>query len=196
MNPCHTILLGDGNSWRCLDTVVRIDHPIILGLLALAVLTLIGVALMTRHDHEEHEELEVLRDIDKELHKITGFLEPQLSSIKIRFTKGDHMAEGPVTLSVGQKTTATIDGFDQNGAAFTGTIPPVTFSIDNSAIASSTPNSDGISDVVAGVSGGVANLTASLTSAEGKALTDTETVTVTAVVPVLSSIKVNFSTPA
>lgn len=110
------------------------------------------------------------------------------------------MPQGPVTLASGQSTVATVLYFDQTGAPMPSTfVPPaVTFAIDNSAVASSTPGADGQSDTVAYVSAGVANLTASVTSAEGLALTDTETVTCSPVVlppPVLSSIKVSFSTP-
>jgi hypothetical protein len=198
---CHNILLGDGNSWQCLDVSnsahchISLRSPeIMIAFLVIIVLLLIGAILLDRHFHKE--EIGLLRDIDRTERKILEQLEPRLSFIKIKFQRGKIMAEGPVTLSVGQKTTASIDGFDQNGAPYLGVIPPVTFSIDNSAIASSTPNSDGVTDVVAGISAGVANLTATLTNAAGTKLTDTETVTVTAVVPVLSSIKVSFSAPA
>ena len=110
------------------------------------------------------------------------------------------MAEGPITLSAGQSTIASIDYFDQTGAPMPSTfVPPaITYSIDNAGIASSTPAADGQTDAVAYVAAGVANLTASCTSAEGLALTDTETVTCSPVVlppPVLSSIKVNFAAP-
>ena len=105
-----------------------------------------------------------------------------------------------VTLASGQSVVASVLYFDQTGAAMpTGFVPPaVTFTIDNPAIATSTPNADGQTDVVAYVSAGVANLTASVTSAEGLALTDTEAVTCSPVVlppPVLSSIKVDFAPP-
>lgn len=99
------------------------------------------------------------------------------------------MPVGPAVITVGQTTTAFVLGFDQNGAAIAidFTANPVSWSIDNSAIASSTPNPDS-TDGVVGVSAGVANLTASCAG-----FTDTETVTVTAVVPVLSSIKISFA---
>ena len=106
---------------------------------------------------------------------------------------------GPVTLTTaGQTVTASVLGFDQFGAPWTGAIPPVTFSIDTSTVATSTPNADGETDVVEAVANGVANLTAKLTTVEGLALTDTETVTVNIATPpppptpVLSSIKVAF----
>jgi hypothetical protein len=131
---------------------------------------------------------------------------PILSKIKITFTpngKGAPMSapvEGAVTLTtVGQLATASILGFDQFGNPWTGTIPPVNYAIDNPAIATSTPNADGVTDAVVAVANGTANLTASLTTAEGLALTDTEQVIVALTVapppptPVLSSIKVAFS---
>jgi hypothetical protein len=194
---CHNILLGDGNTWRCLDSLYNSDHSyILLALIIMVILLLIGEFIVSRR--QEHEEIELLKDIDHTEHEILEQLrkpQPRLSSIKIAFTKGDSvMAEGPVILAIGQKATASIDGFDQTGAAWTGVIPPVTFSIDNTAIATSTPNADGVTDALLGVSAGVANLTASLTTKEGKILSDTETVTVPAVVPVLSSIKINTVT--
>ena|SRR5882724_2889415 len=154
-----------------------------------------------RHDRREEKyerrELIVLERIwegiqleTQLLREIVALLRPPtttLSSIKLIFSGGT-MPQGPVTISVGQTVTATVVGFDQNGAPFSGTIPAPTFAIDNSAIATI----DATSGVTVGVSAGVANATASLTSAEGLALSDTETVTVTAVVPVLSSIKISF----
>lgn len=134
---------------------------------------------------DEQQEINLLREIRDKLPT------PQkLSTIKLAFLKGDSMAEGPVTLSVGQTTVATVDGFDQNGAPFSGPVPTPTFAMDNSAIATV----DASGNVVA-VSAGVANLTATVVTAEGVTLSDTETVTVTAAAPVLSSIKINFSVP-
>lgn len=161
---------------------------------------------MSRH-RKRDEELKELKEIEKvderieeDLDKIVGFLKPKLRSIKIAFRKGKVMAEGPVVLSSGQSTVASIDYFDQTGAPMPkGFVPPnITFAIDNPAIATSTPASDNQTSAIAYVSAGVANLTASCTSAEGLALQDVETVTCSPIVvppPVLSSIKVNFSTP-
>lgn len=141
-----------------------------------------------------------LEEIGIELdRRIIGDLEsePQLKQIRIQF--GGIMPLGPVTLNVGQSATATVVGFDQLGAPWTGPIPTPTFSVDNPAIASSTPSADGQSAVVLGVSEGVANESASLTTAEGLALSTSETVTVSAPppppppTPVLSSIKLNFA---
>lgn len=125
---------------------------------------------------------------------------PQLTNIKLKFTTGGIMAEGPVVLSSGQSTVATVDYFDATGAPMPSTFvpPPVTFSIDNAAVASSTPGTDLQSSVIAYVSAGAANLTASVTSAEGLALSDTETVTCSPIVlppPVLTSVRLNFGTP-
>jgi hypothetical protein len=139
--------------------------------------------------------------IAEDLDKLVSALVPRLSFIKISFTKGDVMAEGPVTLAQGQSTTATIDYFDQNGnimsPSSTFTPPTVTYSIDNPAFATSVPQSDGQSDLVTYVSAGVANLTATVAGPNGT-LTDTETVTCQPAVvatPVLSSIKINFAAP-
>lgn len=144
--------------------------------------------------HHDREEVKILREIEEDedeqtilLREIRDELKPHLRQIKIRF--GGNMPVGPAVITVGQTTTASVLGFDQNGAAIAidFTANPVSWSIDNSAIASSTPNPDS-TDTVVGVSAGVANLTASCAG-----FTDTETVTVTAVVPVLSSIKISFA---
>ena len=72
------------------------------------------------------------------------------------------MPEGPVTIPIGQMSVATIDGFDQNGAPFTGTISTPSYTIDNSAIASAAVDAtDPAAEDVTAVSAGTANLTAS-----------------------------------
>ena len=151
--------------------------------------------------HHDREEVKILREIEEDedeevrlLRQIRDELKRRLSSIKIKFS-GGNMAVGPVTLTVGQKTKATVVGFDQFGAPFTGPIPTPTFSLDNTTLDSGTADGVGGFDITS-LAAGVANLTASLTTAEGVALSDTETITNTAVVSVLSSIKVDFSTPA
>jgi hypothetical protein len=147
--------------------------------------------------NNEKEELRLLREELQLLKEIQRELKPKLSVIKIAFRRNNVMAEGPVTLTVGQKTVASVDGFDQNGAPFTGVIPTPSWSIDNStfdSIAADTANPS--NEDVASVAVGVANLSVSVTSAEGKVLTDTESVTNVAAASVLSSVKINFSTPA
>lgn len=96
--------------------------------------------------------------------------------------------QGPITIAVGGKSVERVLGFDQNGAPFQidFTQNPVTWSIDQSAVASSTPETDPSVDDVVGVSAGVANLTATCAG-----FSDTETVTVTQAAPVLSSIKID-----
>ena len=106
------------------------------------------------------------------------------------------MAEGPVTLTVGQVTVASVDGYDQNGAPFTGTIPTPVWSIDNAALDSIAADSNNAANEdVTSLAAGTANLTATVTTAAGTTLTDTETITNLAEAPVLSSIKINFATP-
>lgn len=160
-------------------------------------------AILKLEERSQGYEHQILRILWRIKHRLEA---PKLYSIKIVFTalstqKGvSPMATvGPVTLTTaGQVVTASIAGFDQLGNPWTGTIPPVTYAIDNSAIATSVPNADDLTDAVTAVSNGVANLTASLTSAEGLALTDTESITVAIPVvppptPVLSSIKIQFA---
>lgn len=139
----------------------------------------------------EREEIRVLRDIDRTEHEILHQLRPRLTFIKIAFSRGEHTMEGPVTLTVGQKTVASIDGFDQNGAPFTGPIPTPTFSLSDTSM-----DSVDAAGNVTSLAPGTDNLTATLTTADGRTLTDTETITNLAQAPVLSSIKINFSTPA
>lgn len=131
------------------------------------------------------------------LERILHAVEPRvLTSIKIKF-QGAIMATpvaGPVTLTaVGQTVTASVLGFDQFGNPFTGTIPTPTLSSDDTAGAIAT--FDPATGLVTAVANGVANITASLTTAEGLALTDTESVTVAipVVAPVLTTIKVAFA---
>lgn len=130
------------------------------------------------------QEIRILRQIERDIHR-------KLSYIKIAIG-GKFMSQGPVTLTVGQKTKATVVGFDQNGAIFSGPIPPAVYTLDNTALDSSTPDGANGDDIVS-LSAGVANLTATLTSAEGLVLSDTETITNTAIVPVLSSVKIDFA---
>lgn len=123
---------------------------------------------------------------------------PILTSIKIQFQGDPIMAvAGPVTLTtLGQQVTASVLGFDQFGAAFTGLMPTATLTSDDTtgAIVAFDPTTG----MTTAVANGVANITASLTTAEGLALTDTEAVTVAIPIvppptPVLSSIKVAFA---
>jgi hypothetical protein len=123
---------------------------------------------------------------------------PILSSIQIQFQENTMAAvAGPVTLTTaGQQVTASVLGFDQFGNPFTGTMPTATLSSSDTAQAVVT--FDPTTGLTAAVANGTANITASLTTAEGLALTDTETVTVAIPVvpppnPVLSSIKVAFA---
>jgi hypothetical protein len=179
------------------------------------------VDLAARHGHRSEGAILSLLDlllllrrhgiiaVDEVLRRV--FCQPTLAFIKIAFyqPKEETMSTtapvpsqstaGPVVLTVGQSTTASVLGFDQNGNPMPTdfVMPPVSFSVDSASFASSTPNSDGVTDAIVGVAEGVANLTASVTGPNGT-LTDTETITVTAAVvtpPVLSSIKVAF-TPA
>lgn len=151
-----------------------------------------------RHDDDEQKEISLLRESNR-LHReeiallrqlVAGQSHPKLSSIKIQFG-GFTMPVGPITLTVGQSATATVQGFDQNSAPlaidFTDPNFAVAWTVDNAGIASSTPNPDQSSAVV-GVSAGVANLTATCAG-----FSDTETVTVVAQAPILSSVKISFA---
>lgn len=100
---------------------------------------------------------------------------------------------GPVSIAIGASTTAEVLGFDQYGQPMPlpdGTT--VEYAIDNDAIASSSPNADGLTDAIVGVAAGVANLTATVTPPGGSALTDSQAITVTEAAPVLSAVKIAF----
>lgn len=120
------------------------------------------------------------------LQKIEADVEPQLSFIKLAI--GGIMPVGPATLTVGDKKTVSVLGFDQNGAPFAidFNANPVTFSDDNQEVVADTPNS-ATTDPITAVAPGVANISASCAG-----FTDTEAVTVLAAAPVLSSIKISI----
>jgi len=201
MNPCQNLLWDESRSmFVCVDNSATHLHITLAGAIVVGILFGLVVAILIKlMSHRRVTITELLEQQNLLLRQIRDALGHdclRLTSIKIRF--GGTMPEGPVTLNVGQSTTASVDGFDQFGNPWTGAIPTVTYSIDNSTIASSTPNPDNLTDVVVGLAAGTANLTATLTTAEGLSLSDTQSVTVNSVpppVPVLSSIKLNFSTP-
>lgn len=121
-------------------------------------------------------------------------LRPRLTTIRINF--GGTMAD-TVTLKVGQKTKATVLGFDQNGQPFTGTMPAATFSIDSPSLDSIADDGAGGSDVTS-LAEGPAVLSATLVTAEGASLSATGAITntpATGPAQVLSSTKINFSDP-
>ena len=98
------------------------------------------------------------------------------------------MPVGPATLTVGDKKTVSVLGFDQNGAPFTIDFAanPVTFTDDNQSAVSDTPGSN-VTDPIIAVAPGVANIGATCAG-----FSDTESVTVVAAAPVLSSIKISI----
>ncbi len=162
------------------------------------------------HDeHEEHEEkeIELLEEAVKLEREEVGILRrtfrPRLAVIKLGFTEKTMGTPGtpapvvgPVTINIGDVIVASVVGFDQFGQPWTGAMPTATFTDDDSVATSLDPSTN----QVTGLAGGVGNITGSLTSAEGLALTDTESVTVLPAPPppepVLSSIKVAFSPAA
>jgi hypothetical protein len=143
----------------------------------------------------ERSEERLLKSILEVLKDIRHDLEPKLVAIEIRFFGGD--MQGPITLTPTTKgTTATVLGFDQTGAPFTGVIPPVTFTPDVTTFCSF--STSGNSDAITGTANGTTNLAASLTTAEGLALSDTTQIITSGFVsaPVLTTVKLDFTTPA
>ena len=133
-------------------------------------------------------EVREIRELQKDtglLRTIAEDLKPRLAFIKIAI--GGIMPVGPATLAVGDKKIATVLGFDQNGAAMAidFTANPVTWADDNEAAVQDAPAPD--QDPLTAVAPGVANLTATCAG-----FTDTETVTVLAAAPKLSSIKISI----
>lgn len=163
---------------------------------------------MSHHRHDRSEADKILHTDREILHVEREILEevrPRLNHIKVAFSsrkEKHHMAPvvGPVTLtSVGAVVYASVVGYDQFGAVFTGPIPTPTFT--DSDADGTIATFDPTTGAVTAVGSGVDSITASLTTAEGLSLTDTETVTVSIAVvppptPVLTSIKVAFSTTA
>lgn len=120
---------------------------------------------------------------------------PQLTNIKLAF--GGNMSVGPVTLSQDTpNTVATVLGFDQFGAPFVidFTANPVSFSLDDPTQDTLVDNANGTANVTWLTPGGkTANLTATCAG-----FSDVEQINNLAIVvptPVLSSVKIDFSTP-
>lgn len=156
-----------------------------------------------RIEQEEREAEELLKEFWRE-HQHP----PRLSKIKIIFkTQQGECAMAPVpgtailTLA-GQVAIASVLGFDQNDNPMPAdfAMPPVTFTIDDPAVATLVEDADGETATVAAVANGIANVKASLKTAEGLALSDTEEVEVEITTPpppppptpVLTSIKIAF----
>jgi len=120
-----------------------------------------------------------------------------LTTIKLIFKGVEPMPPiipGPVVLTqAGQQVVAEVIGYDQFGNLWSGSMPDWTLSNDNEDAATL----DEGTGIVTAVANGVANITADVTTAEGVALTDTESVTVNIAVeePVLTTIKVVFTNP-
>lgn len=157
--------------------------------------------------NESRETNRRLGHIERELLATTP---RHLSKIKIYFTlsdnvsitsdlKGDTKMPGPITMLVGQSTIASVVGFDQFGNPMPAdfVMPAITFTISDTSLATEAANTDGTATVTA-IAPGDASLKADVTSAEGLALTDVGSITISPVTPpkpVLSSIKVLFTTP-
>ena len=145
-------------------------------------------------DRREVEEIEAKlnqslaeEDLILELeHKILYNQQPKLAYIKLAI--GGIMPVGLATLTVGDKKTLSVLGFDQNGAPFAidFTANPVTFTDDNPTVLQDTPGST-VTDPVTALAAGVANV-----KADCAGFSDTEAYTVLAAAPKLSSIKISM----
>lgn len=142
----------------------------------------------------EAAQLKELREIEEDLDEVVDLLKPKLKHVKIAFKKrGGFTMLGPVTLTVGASTVATVQGFDQNGAPFpidfTNPANAVTWAIDDPALDSKVDQPDQ-STVVTSLAGGTANMQATCAG-----FTDVEQIINVAVTPALSSVKIDFATP-
>ena len=119
--------------------------------------------------------------------EIRAIVTPKLTSLVILFD-GEVM---PANIAVGQVTVATVLGFDQNNQPFPidfAANPPA-WSIDNPAVASIAPDSTTpSSEAVTGVSAGSATLSVSCAG-----LSASDTVTVSAAAPVLTTLQIQFA---
>lgn len=130
---------------------------------------------------------ELRHELRRDVQEILDLLRPRLSSLVISFDGGIM----PATLTVGQVTTASVQGFDQFNQPFPidFTANPPSWSIDQPTVASIAPNSaTPSSEDVTGVAAGTATLSVACAG-----LTTSDTVTVTAPAPVLTSLKINFT---
>jgi hypothetical protein len=157
--------------------------------------------------HSDHTDREILQHIAMDLDTLVKIFALRLTSIKIVFktkenttmgTPGTPQAPAAVSLAVGQMAIATVVGFDQTGAPFTGLIPNPTWSIDNPAfdkIAADPTNPQ--NEDVTSLAPGVATLTAGVAGPNGTTLTATGIVTnvPATTAPVLTSIGIQFSAP-
>lgn len=134
----------------------------------------------------EAKENQILAEDDLILEAIHRLEKKRLCYIKLAI--GGRMPVGPATLTVGDKKTLSVLGFDQNGAPFAidFTANPVTYTDDNEAVVQDTAGST-VTDAVTAVAPGVANVGATCAG-----FSDNEAITVVAAPPVLSSIKISI----
>jgi hypothetical protein len=109
------------------------------------------------------------------------------------------MPQGPLTIKVGEVSTAMVDAFDTEGKRFTGTLPTPSWTIDKPAVTSiATDAVDPNAEYLTSLAPGVSNLTLTVAGPDGP-LTDkgsiTNVGTTTATAPVLASVKINFGVP-
>ena len=147
----------------------------------------------------DQKQTEILKDLQREVKKIEHKLEkkhhPKKKLKSIQLALGDPPMQGPLNITVGQSSVASVLGFDQNGQPFTGTMPAASFSVDNPAFDSVDPSTGAIVSLAEGT----ATISVSMTSAEGLALSDSSQIINAPSAPpaqVLTSIKLDFTQPA
>lgn len=174
-------------------------QPLIDGII---IAMLVGVLVLLWRGMSEREELRLLREtvrlqllsLDEQretlvlLRHLVRQFQPRLARIQILV--GGSMAD-PITLQIGDKKTATVQGFDQFGQPFPidFSATPDTWSDDNAGAVTSTPASpaNGTTALEA-VAAGVANLSVTVGG-----FSDSIQLTVAQATPVLSSVKISVA---
>jgi hypothetical protein len=134
---CRNILLGDGDTWRCLDNALsNSDHSyILIAIISVIVLLLIGAILLDRHFRKE--EIGLLRDIDRTEREILRQLKNQhLPTGMVIQIQGGIMATQAGGTSVFQEVPTPTGAIFPAGTTFVWTV-------DDTADITLTPSPDG-----------------------------------------------------
>lgn len=164
--------------WTC------VPIPWLQWLIFIALVAVIGLLLRMMSEREELRILREQRDIAREIleliRQIIQHFRPRLSSVRLSI--GGSMAD-PITLNVGDIKKATLQGFDQFGQSIALDPASISYSDDNPAVVSSSPQADGSDDLVA-LTAGVANIAGS-----SGGFSDSIAITVAQPAPKLASVK-------
>lgn len=99
----------------------------------------------------------------------------------------------PKTLEVGQSTTASVQGFDQNGQPFTIDPAAIAWSPVDAAVASASVDTTAGTEMLTGVGAGTATIAVGVTRSDGVVISASDSLSVTLPAPVLTSATIVFS---